>query len=425
MFGVRWRWAASISLALPRFRGGKKIPPQIARMNAEDLLASVFPDQVACARESARRDRGAGSPARAPDHSRLPRRGDGCRGFERVLRGLESGEIRVIARDVTEPSPLALEVMSARPYALPRRCAARRAPHAGGDEPPLARPESASDIGKLDAAAVDRVREEAWPDSTSPDELHDSLLWLGFMTDAEVRANSAWPALLEQLAAQGRVTLRHTRGPVVCHGAPLRSPKPPIRTRSPSSRTSSCPRTQEILLARRSHRRARARPPRRPRPHHAERARERLRLTALRHRASIGRALQAEGFAMRGQFTPGVTEEEWCERRLLARIHRYTVKRLRAEIEPVPAARLPALPVRMAARDAEQPACRAPMPSPRSSASSKASKRRQPRWKRKSSRPASTNTNPRGSTSSASPAASSGRASPSAHPAALSAAPRR
>jgi ATP-dependent Lhr-like helicase len=48
-------------------------------------------------------------------------------------------------------------------------------------------------------------------------------------------------------------------------------------------------------------------------------------------------ALEVEGFALRGRFTPGATEDEWCERRLLARIHQRTVKRLRAEIEPVPA----------------------------------------------------------------------------------------
>src|SRR6185369_13551956 len=118
MFGVRWRWGASISLALPRFRGGKKIPPQIARMNAEDLLASVFPDQVACAENLP-------GEIEVPDHPLVRQTIRDCLeeamdvdGFERVLRGLESGEIRVIARDVTEPSPLALEVMSARLYAF-------------------------------------------------------------------------------------------------------------------------------------------------------------------------------------------------------------------------------------------------------------------------------------------------------------------
>ncbi len=212
MFGVRWRWDASISLALPRFRGGKKIPPQIARMNAEDLLASVFPDQVACAENLP-------GEIEVPDHPLVRQTIRDCledamdvEGFERVLRGLESGEIRVIARDVTEPSPLALEVMSARPYAYL-------------DDAPLEErrtqavmsrrwldPESASDIGKLDAAAVERVREEAWPDSTSADELHDSLLLAGFH-DGRRRSHAPRSQLAASLTA---ATVRPRAGPRNC-----------------------------------------------------------------------------------------------------------------------------------------------------------------------------------------------------------------
>ncbi|MEA3174124.1 MAG: ATP-dependent helicase Lhr and Lhr-like helicase, partial [Gammaproteobacteria bacterium] len=116
MFGVRWRWDAGISLALPRFRGGKKVPPQIARMNAEDLLASVFPDQVACAENLP-------GEIEIPEHPLVRQTIRDCLedamdvdAFEAVLRGLESGAIRVVARDLTEPSPLALEALNARPY---------------------------------------------------------------------------------------------------------------------------------------------------------------------------------------------------------------------------------------------------------------------------------------------------------------------
>ena len=336
MFGVRWRWDASISLALPRFRGGKKIPPQIARMNAEDLLASVFPDQVAC---------GENLPGEieVPDHPLVRQTIRDCledamdvEGFERVLRGLESGEIRVIARDVTEPSPLALEVMSARPYAYL-------------DDAPLEErrtqavmsrrwldPEVAADIGKLDAAAIERVREEAWPDSTSADELHDSLLWLGFMTDREARANAAWPPLLEQLASQDRLT-RATTGIgsslwVATERRPLAEAVYPDATFEPNV---AVPAEHRKTLSRDEA--------------IVELVRGRLEglgpvtLSAIATSFALPESdiaaalasLQTEGFAMRGQFTPGVSEEEWCERRLLARIHRYTVKRLRAEIEPV------------------------------------------------------------------------------------------
>jgi len=205
MFGVRWRWDAGIALALPRFRGGKKIPPQIARMNAEDLLASVFPDQVACAENLP-------GEIEIPDHPLVRQTIRDCledamdiARFEAVLRGLESGEIRVVARDLTEPSPLALEALNARPYAYL-------------DDAPLEErrtqavmsrrwidPESAADIGKLDQQAIDRVRTEAWPDAATADELHDALLWLTFLTDEERRRNAAWPGLMDELAASMRV----------------------------------------------------------------------------------------------------------------------------------------------------------------------------------------------------------------------------
>ena len=205
MFEVRWRWDAGISLALPRFRGGKKIPPQIARMNAEDLLASVFPDQVACAENLP-------GEIEIPDHPLVQQTIRDCledamdiERFEAMLRGLESGVIRVVARDLTEPSPLALEALNARPYAFL-------------DDAPLEErrtqavmsrrwldPESAADLGKLDPEAISRVRAEAWPDAVTPDELHDALLWLTFLTEEEVRRNPAWPALIDALGAHGRV----------------------------------------------------------------------------------------------------------------------------------------------------------------------------------------------------------------------------
>ncbi len=205
MFEVRWRWDAGIALALPRFRGGKKIPPQIARMNAEDLLASVFPDQVACA-ENLPGD------IEIPDHPLVRQTIRDCLedamdidAFEAVLRRLESGDIRVVARDLTEPSPLALEALNARPYAYL-------------DDAPLEErrtqavmsrrwidPADAADIGKLDPEAIARVRAEAWPDATTPDELHDALLWLTFMTGEEASIQPAWPRLMEDLSSQNRV----------------------------------------------------------------------------------------------------------------------------------------------------------------------------------------------------------------------------
>ena len=206
MFPVRWRWSATIALALPRFRGGKKVPAPLARMNAEDLLTAVFPDQVACAENLP-------GELEIPDHPLVRQTIRDCledamdlAGFERLLRQLESGAIEVIARDTTEPSPLALEVLSARPYAFL-------------DDAPLEErrtqavisrrwldPQSASDLGQLDPEAIRRVREEAWPDATNADELHDALLWLTYLTQAEAERGTGWLGLLEELLAQRRVT---------------------------------------------------------------------------------------------------------------------------------------------------------------------------------------------------------------------------
>jgi ATP-dependent Lhr-like helicase len=316
MFGVRWRWDAGISLALPRFRGGKKVPPQIARMNAEDLLASVFPDQVACAENLP-------GEIEIPEHPLVRQTIRDCLeeamdvdAFEAVLRGLESGAIRVVARDLTEPSPLALEALNARPYAYL-------------DDAPLEErrtqavmsrrwldPVDAGEIGKLDPEAIARVREEAWPDGATADELHDALLWLTFMTDEEMRRNALWPALMAELSQQGRVArLSDASGE---------------RWVATERRALFEPITDESIVAIVRGRLEGLGPVTVPQLAEALAATPASMQTALA-------ALEADGFAMRGRFTPGAADEEWCERRLLARIHRYTVKRLRAEIEPVPA----------------------------------------------------------------------------------------
>ncbi|HSF48835.1 MAG TPA: DEAD/DEAH box helicase, partial [Burkholderiales bacterium] len=174
MFTTRWRWNAAVALALPRFRGGKKIPAQLVRMEAEDLLASVFPDSVACAENLA-------GEREIPDHPIVNQTVADClheamdiEGLEQLLRALEAGEVRVSCRELTEPSPLAAEILTARPYAYL-------------DDAPLEErrtqavmarrwldPESAADIGALDTAAIERVREEAWPDAETPDELADA-----------------------------------------------------------------------------------------------------------------------------------------------------------------------------------------------------------------------------------------------------------
>src|SRR6202034_1371161 len=118
MFATRWRWVAGTALALPRRQGGKKLAPQLARMEAEDLIGSVFPDQIACAENLV-------GEREIPDHPLVNQTIGDClndamdiAGLERLLKRLEAGEISVVACDLTEPSPLSHEVLSAKPYAF-------------------------------------------------------------------------------------------------------------------------------------------------------------------------------------------------------------------------------------------------------------------------------------------------------------------
>src|SRR6516162_9015673 len=338
MFPVRWRWSAAIALALPRFRGGKKVPAPLARMAAEDLLTAVFPDQVACAENLP-------GELEIPDHPLVRQAIRDCLedaidadGLERLLRSLEAGSVRVIARDLTEPSPLALEVLSARPYAYL-------------DDAPLEErrtqavmsrrwldPQSAADIGQLDPDAISRVRAEAWPDATNADELHDALTWLTCLTEAEAASAAGWAEFLTALAAQRRVTLLDARAVrlwVAAERLPLFQALYPDARCEPAVVTPAAQRQEwsaesaliEVVRGRLEG----------SGPTTAAALAAALGLPAARIDAALA-ALQAEGFAMRGAFTPpGVEPNEWCERRLLARIHRYTVKRLRAEIEPIEA----------------------------------------------------------------------------------------
>src|SRR5207248_187264 len=175
--------------------------------DAEDLLASIFPDQVACAENLV-------GAREIPDHPLVRQTIEDClneamdvAGLERLLARLHAGEIEVIARDLAEPSPLALEVLSARPYAyLDDAPLEERRTQAVMGRRWLA-PEDAADIGRLDLEAVARVREEAWPDAANRDELHDALVWLGFLSPAEAAAGEGWQAWLAELAGEKRVAL--------------------------------------------------------------------------------------------------------------------------------------------------------------------------------------------------------------------------
>jgi ATP-dependent Lhr-like helicase len=336
MFAVRWRWNATTSLALPRFAGGRRTAPQLQRMKSEDLLATVFPDQVACA-ENVVGER------EIPDHPLVAQTLDDCLhdamdtdGWLALLRRIEAGDVTLVARDLPAPSPLAAEILNAKPYAFlddapleERRTQAVLARR-------YSDPESADDLGALDADAIAAVRDEAWPLVRDADEMHDALLTLACVADDEARLHDGWAAWLAELASRRRATRL-----VAPDGTALWVPVERVvcvRALHPDARATPALKVPDACAA----------------PWEADAALVdviRARLTGFGPLAidAIARplgvpaaaasialaALEREGYVMHGRFTPGATVDEWCERHLLARIHRYTVKRLRREIEPV------------------------------------------------------------------------------------------
>jgi ATP-dependent Lhr-like helicase len=335
MFNARWRWVAGVSLALPRFQGGKKVPPQFMRMQAEDLVAAVFPDQIACAENLA-------GEREIPDHPLTNQAIHDClyeamdiEGLEALLKRIEAGEIRIVAVDLTQPSPLALEVLSARPYAYlddapleerrTQAVMARRWLDA----------DSAADLGRLDGEAIIRVKEEAWPEPANAEELHDALLWLGALGEEEARAKDEWQGWLKALAADKRVTSLDT-GSVKLWIAAERLNQfklvwPDAKLGSEVWGQDQTAQTRDEALVEIIRGRLEGLG-----PVTATALAMPLGLEAADVEAALV-ALEIEGFVMRGRFSAGGNAEEWCDRRLLSRIHHYTLRRLRAEIEPVAA----------------------------------------------------------------------------------------
>jgi ATP-dependent Lhr-like helicase len=341
MFTARWRWVAGTSLALPRFRGGRKVPAPLQRMRAEDLMAAVFPDQIACAENLS-------GPREVPDHPLVTQVVRDCLheamdidGLERVLRRLENGEIAVVARDLPAPSPLAMEILSARPYAYlddapleERRTQAVLARRWREDD-------AAGALGALDAAAIERVRSEAWPTPANVDELHDALLELGFLTHAEVARDPAWSPWLASLARDRRATrLALTAGQpadatlwVAAERLPQYAALHAEATREPAI---DAPReyaerawSREEALTEIVRSRLQGLG-----PVTAQALADSMQVPCGDVEAALAK-LAGEGVVLQGTYTPGAGLVEWCDRTLLARIHRYTIKRLRQEIEPV------------------------------------------------------------------------------------------
>jgi ATP-dependent Lhr-like helicase len=340
IFATRWRWDATRTLALPRFRNGKKIPLHIQRMRADDLLAAVFPDAAAC------QDNLEGD-IHVPDHPLIREvmkdvltQALDLEGLERVLRGIRDGSIRCIAVDTPAPSPFSHEILNANPYAcLDDAPLEERRARAVSLRRVL--PETVlSEIGRLDPAAIAQVREEAWPDVRDADELSEVLqvfvaLPENFVPLGGLPVAAQWGDLFRQLVAANRAA-RALLGDDIVWVAAER-----IKTFSilfPGARfETQAAEIDEPVFARDD---ALLQLVRGWMAHSGPVEIPWLARTVGLPAADIEPAmirLEGEGRVLRGQFT-GSAPIEWCDRRLLARIHRLTLGTLRKEIQPVTAA---------------------------------------------------------------------------------------
>src|SRR2546425_3400566 len=353
LFTTRWRWDAGRALALLRFRGGKKVPPNIQRMRADDLLAAVFPEQQACPENLAAGD------ISIPAHPLVREvmkdvltEAMDIEGLERVLLGIAAGTIKCLAVDTPVSSQFSHEILNANPYAYlddapleERRARAvemrRVLPDAVLDE-----------IGRLDPAAIAEVCEGAWPDVRDVEELHDALLTLiavpapsdtardGSRLSARLK-NSVplWASFFEELARERRAGIANVGHEAYwvaaerVHAFMQIFPSATFEVALPSVVSPEVSREDALLtcvtgwIAHSG-------------PVTANKLSNVLAVPVSEIEKSLLR-LESRGVVLRGKFTGAASGDivlgstEWCERRLLARIHRLTLGRLRKEIQSV------------------------------------------------------------------------------------------
>jgi len=354
VFGTRWRWDANRSLALLRFQGGKKVPPQIQRIRSDDLLASVFPDVAAC-QENIEGD------IKIPDHPLVKEvmkdvltEAMDIDGVRDLLRRMEDGSIRCVAVDTPVPSQFSHEILNANPYAY-LDDAPLEERRARAVEMRRILPESVlEEVGKLDPAAIEQVREEAWPDVRDADELHDVLHTLvalpGSNEDVETghvgtgalarpaeRSSTAWNHFFEHLRSQSRAVsalVGSRRLWIAAERAKAFSAIFPdaVFETAPADIPQSVPSSDDATLAMVTGWMGHIGPVT------AQALAGLLGVPASEIEKALLR-MEASGSILRGKFTdPSMEETEWCDRRLLARIHRLTVATLRKQIQPVTAA---------------------------------------------------------------------------------------
>ena len=347
LFTTRWRWDAGRSLALLRFRGGKKVPPNIQRMRADDLLAAVFPEALACPENLEGEIVLSNHPLIRETMKDVLTEALDLAGLQRVLTDMGEGRIRCLAIDTPVPSQFSHEILNANPYAY-LDDAPLEERRARAVEMRRVLPETVlSEIGRLDPAAIASVREDAWPDIRDAEELHDALLTLIAFPAAgglELSSNSLqaklhesfpqWAPYFEQLVTEQRAGLALVDGASYWVSAERADA---FRKIYPSATFESSlpvlpspeatPEDAQLAMIRGWMTHAG--------PLSAMQIANVLGLSS----AGVERALlhlETSGVILRGKFTdPSATETEWCERRLLARIHRLTLGQLRKQVESV------------------------------------------------------------------------------------------
>ncbi len=365
IFAARWRWDASRALVLARFQGGRKVPPQIQRMRADDLLASVFPDAAACPENLA-------GEVQIPDHplvrevmkDALTEAMD-LEGLKRVLAQILDGRIKCLSVDTPMPSAFSHEILNANPYAY-LDDAPLEERRARAVEMRRALPDTvASDIGRLDPSAIAEVRAEVWPDVRDMEELHDALAsfvafpdissWdldgssfadsgdrhtadFVYLQSAIRRSIPTWRGDFDELIAQRRVGRAEFAGRSYWVTAEktnaLAEIFPEARFANPLAQVESdAIGRDEALRALVNGWLEHAGPV------HASSLSRLLGIPLEQVEGTLLR-LETAGTVLRGRFSEHASAEtEWCDRRLLARIHRMTLGKLRKEIEPVSAAK--------------------------------------------------------------------------------------
>jgi len=326
MFQVRWRWNLSRSLVVLRQQGGKRVPPHMQRFRSDDLMAAVFPETVGCLENHSGDVEIPGHPlVRQTMHDCLHEAMD-INALVALMQRVRSGEVAFIGRDTREPSPFSYELLNANPYAfLDGAPLEERRVRAVATRRTLS-PEDLRELARLDPDAVSQVRREAWPLVRSADELHDALTSLVAIDELEA---APWLGWLKQLAAAGRVTqVRVEAGrafwttaenwPVLRAAYPQAEADPPVRLPERLDReVTSADACVELVRGRIEH----------GGPTTAAEIATFLGLGEAIVSAAL-EALEGRGTVLRGDFG-------WCDRRLLARIHRLTLAGLRQQIQPV------------------------------------------------------------------------------------------